>query len=187
MRDGREDRVAQVVDPLALGDVLPDPHHAHRHPALVGDDPARCVDPAHRVVGQHDPVLEVERRRGLAHVFDDCAHPVAIGWVNGVEIALVRQGDQLRLEAPEAVELVRPRDPVRADVPLPAAEVRDLLGLRQARIGRCELTLSSAALCEHGAQDEQADGDARGQAPRGSGRSRSRSRVPPARCPERHR
>ncbi len=52
--------------------------------------------------------------------------PLAILEVNAREERLERDLARLRLEPVDAVELVRPEDAVRAHVPLPAADVRDL-------------------------------------------------------------
>ena len=76
-------------------------------------------------------------------------------------VRLVVDLDRLGLEPVEAVELVRPGDSVRSDVPLPAPDVGELLRLREACVRPLEPPLGLSALGEDGAEDEEADGNTR--------------------------
>ena len=130
VRDGREDRVAQLIDSVLLGHVLARAEHAGRL-AVIEDDVAATVQPAEAAVGEGGAVVEVEGAAARQRVRDGRADPLAIVGVHPAEDRVVRQLHRPGLEAVEAMKLVRPMDAVGGDAP-PAAEMRDLLCLGEA-------------------------------------------------------
>ena len=155
VRDGREDRVAQLIDSVLLGHVLARAEHAGRLAAVVEDDVAATVQPAEAAVGEGGAVVEVEGATLRQRVRDGRADPLAIVGVHPAEDRVVRQLHRPGLEAVEAIELVRPMNPVGGDAPLPAAEMRDLLCLGEARPRADKPPLSRLPLGQHGAQDQR--------------------------------
>jgi hypothetical protein len=102
VRDGREDGVAQCVDPLSLGDVLGGADHPDGSAALVRDHAAAARDPAHASVGERDPVLEGERRGVRERTCDRFLDQRAVAGVDRSEIRLVRHVGCSRVPCPEA-------------------------------------------------------------------------------------
>jgi hypothetical protein len=94
--------------------------------------------------------------------------------MNALEIAVEVRLDR-RIQSEHTIDLVRPHDPVRADVPPPAAHVADALRLGQHRLtaGECRARLLGAAHqndCTHG------DGEAHGK-DRRAARNRQRQGI----------
>ncbi len=160
MRDGGEDRVAQLVDSLALGDVLGCPEHPRGGAVLVDDHLPAAVDPADRPVGKLHPVVEVKRLPFRERLLDGRLRELTVVWMDGVEVPLVGELSGLRIEPPESIELFRPGDAIRGNVPFPTADLSDFLGLGQAAMSSRELALGSASLVQDCAEDQEADGDA---------------------------
>ena len=78
MRDGREDRVAQLIDSVLLGHVLARAEHAGRLAGVIEDDVAATVQPAEAAVGEGGAVVEVEGATLRQRVRDGRADPLAI-------------------------------------------------------------------------------------------------------------
>lgn len=66
--------------------------------------------------------------------------------MDGIEERSVRRLELLGRVSEYAVDLVRPEEPVRADVPVPVAEVRDALRVRETRSYPLERLLGLLAL-----------------------------------------
>src|SRR4029078_8743491 len=75
----------------------------------------------------------------LHGAIDDGLYPRLVVRVDGLQICELAWRHISGGDAPNLVELVRPGDLVGGDVPLPAAEVREGLGLAQLRRGLSQL------------------------------------------------
>ncbi len=90
-------------------------------------DLAHALQVPHRAVGAHDPLRVGEAPAPLEGGLDLALDARAIVGVHAGEEALEGDLARLRLEPVDAVELVRPGHGAGREVPLPAADVRDLL------------------------------------------------------------
>ena len=90
---------------------------------------------------------------------DGLADEVPIVGMDALDVRLEGHVLRLRLETEHPKELVRPADLVLGDVPVPAADVGDLLRLVEAGNGFGDLLDGAHALLQNGTQDQQADGD----------------------------
>ena len=156
--DRGEDVLPDLLDALALGDVLGRPDHAHRMAGAVED---------HAAAALHDPLASVPEDGTVRHLEgvpflerhrDGRAHAVSVARMDPGEVGLVVQLAALGLEVVDPVELVRPRDAVAGDVPLPAADVGEGLRLGEPHRGLAERLGGGVALRDRGAEREQADG-----------------------------
>ena len=96
---------------------------------VVEHDLAARVDHPRLLVGPDDPVVQ-RPAAALGHGrLDDPGHAGAVVLVDLVEVAAVGAGQAVRPHPVDPVELVGPHDVVGGQVPLPAAEPGDLLGL----------------------------------------------------------
>ena len=138
MRDRCEDALAQNLGRSALGHVLHRPDHAHHAIVVVDDHAAASDDPALAPVVAHDPVRQLERRPLLDRALDAGPHELAVLRVHTLEERLVCQPARRR-HAVDVEELLRPADSIRGHLPLPTADVRQLLGLGEARRGALQL------------------------------------------------
>jgi hypothetical protein len=126
VRDGAEDRVAELVEPLPIGDVLCCPEHSGRPPARVENNPSAAVEPSHVPVRGSGTVITGKRPRVDECLLDGAAHSVSVVRVDRVEERFVGHRGAVR-DPVQTVELGRPCNSVGVDVPRPAADVRDLL------------------------------------------------------------
>ena len=120
------------------------------HAASALHDPLASV-PEHGTVRHLEGVPLLERHR------DGRAHSVPVARMDTGEVGLVVQLTALGLKVVDSVELVRPRDAVAADVPLPAADVGEGLRLGEPHSGLAERLGGGVALRDRGAEREQAD------------------------------
>ena len=119
----------RVLDAPALRDVLGRAAHDRRAALVVEHDLAARVDHPRLLVGPDDPVVQ-RPAAALGHGrLDDPGHAGAVVLVDLVEVAAVGAGQAVRPHPVDPVELVGPHDVVGGQVPLPAAEPGDLLGL----------------------------------------------------------
>jgi hypothetical protein len=96
---------------------------------VVRDDLAAGVDHPQLAVGAGDPVVEAPGAPLGHRRLDHAGDAGAVVGVDLVEIAAVRAAEAVGRHAVDAVQLVGPRHAVAGDVPLPAAQVGDLLRL----------------------------------------------------------
>src|SRR5205085_2186399 len=130
----------------AVRDVVADAQHPPRAALVVERDAAAGVQQAHRAVGAHDALVEPERAAFAQGGPDDLRHTVAILGMHAHEIALVA-GRVLRgRDAVDPVELVAPDQVAAADVPVPAAQLGDALGVGQPRLAGPQLRLGLATV-----------------------------------------
>src|SRR6187397_2510591 len=101
------------------------------HAASALHDPLASV-PEHGTVRHLEGVPLLERHR------DGRAHSVPVARMDTGEVGLVVQLTALGLKVVDSVELVRPRDAVAGDVPLPAADVGEGLRLGEPHSGLAE-------------------------------------------------
>ncbi len=134
--DGGRQPGPLVLGVDALGDVQARSDQADRRTARVSDDLGRLVDDADGPVGPHDPILGFERRLGGQP--DGCrGGEVPIVGVDEAEEGVEGSGERSRRDAHDPARLVAPPQLAGDEVPLPAADVRDPLGLfEMARVGR---------------------------------------------------
>jgi hypothetical protein len=90
MRDGREDRVAQRVELLALGDVLGRADHPQRPAVGVRDHAPTGQRPPHTSFGEDDSVVKEERLSFFAGPIDGVPGEVPILRVHPLEVGLER-------------------------------------------------------------------------------------------------
>ena len=104
----------------------------------VADRLALFVHEPHGTVGSDDPVVEGM----LTAVADRCPlgriHPGLVVGVDACEERVGRPGDRARLDAKDPVQLVRPLRQSRHEVPFPAPDVGDPLGLGQVALAPAE-------------------------------------------------
>ena len=156
--DRGEDVLPDLLDALALGDVLRRPDHAHRVAGAVEDHAAAALHDPLASVPEDGTVRHLEGAPVLERHRDGRAHAVAVAGMDPGEVGLVVQLAALGLEVVDPVELVRPRDAVAGDVPLPAADVGEGLRLGEPHRGLAERLGGGVALRDRGAEREQADG-----------------------------
>ena len=132
---------------LALSDVLRRAEHPKRRARLVSHDPPAAGDPAHRAVRQRYPVLDGERGPVGVRLPDGPRDDSSIVRMDRGKVRLIVDLPRSRLAPPQAIHLVRPDDPVRGHVPLPAADVRERLSLREPRL--LKPALADVAVDDH--------------------------------------
>jgi hypothetical protein len=93
---------------------------------------------AHGAIGPDDAVLDRLELAAVAQVLDDADDAVAIVRMRVLDHVLRRWRDRARLEAEDAEHAVRPARLALGRRPLPAADLRQLLGGLQERLpARC--------------------------------------------------
>ena len=98
-------------------------------PSAVADDLGGLVDDAHGAVRPDDPVLGVDRRLGCQLRGRRRRGQVPIVRVDEAQEGVQRSGERPGLDAHDPAGLVGPPQVAGRDVPLPAADVGDPLGL----------------------------------------------------------
>ena len=122
-------RLAQLILEVApVRDVLHGADHADGAAVGVVNDVGELVDPAHRPVGAHDPVLDVVALARFPRRAARRAHDVALVGVNELVERRRGAGELPRRQAEDALRLVRPAEMIRSvELGHPAADVGDLL------------------------------------------------------------
>jgi len=156
--DRGEDVLPDLLDALALGDVLGRPDHSHRVAGAVEDHAATTLHDPLASVPEDGTVCHLEGVPFLERHGDGRAYPISVARMDSGKVGLVVQLAALGLEVVDPVELVRPRDAVAGDVPLPAADVGEGLRLGEPDRGLAERLGGLVPLGDRGAEREQADG-----------------------------
>ncbi|MNX76834.1 hypothetical protein D3C86_1083520 [compost metagenome] len=118
-----------VFEPLALGDVLDEAVHAKGMPREIPEDLALRVHGPDAVWRLGEPELQVVARLPLQGRTHRRFDPVAVVRVDALQEVLERGGPACGVLARDEVVPLAPGDAPRLDFPLPAAELRDALGL----------------------------------------------------------
>jgi hypothetical protein len=139
-------RQHRLLGQLAIGDVLADADQADQLAAVVEHRVRPGVQVADRPVRAKDPLVVRVRDVLVEDPVGRVDHPLAIVGVDQREVALVARFVDLRRQAVDPEQLLRPAGVRLADVPLPGAEVRDplrvdhqLLAAPQPRLGPLQL------------------------------------------------
>ena len=133
-RRQRGDRVFELLRrPPAIGHVPAAPDQARRL-AAVGDHLAARVQHAHLAVGTADAVVVDEGRDVLDRLPDHRLGVLDILRIDARQKAFVARDEVGAVDGVDVEQLVGPVDVIVRDVPLPAADVRDALGLGQPRL-----------------------------------------------------
>ena len=127
---GRLDQEAEallVALPLELGfapggDVAGDAQHPHRHPVGVPVHLAHGKQPVHRAIGPHHTQLGLVAAALFDGSRDRLADELTIVGVHPDEERLERALELVGREAEQALDVLRPHQLVRGDVPVPDAD-----------------------------------------------------------------
>ena len=92
-----------------------------------------------RSVASDDPVLQLERSAVFDGLPDRAVHAVSVLRVYESQECFVAGSKGVLLDPEDPVQLVRPRNAICLDVPLPASDTRDPL-----RVGELELSLAKS-------------------------------------------
>ena len=133
VRCGLDQLAELLLGPPLLGDVLHGAEDPQRLAAVVGRDLAAAVQDADDAVGPDDAVLEGERRVIFERPVQRAVDRVPVLRVDVAQQSLVARGKSTGGQAVDAIQLIGPGDLVGRDVPLPAADVRDVLRFSEQR------------------------------------------------------
>ena len=133
----------------AIGHVMGGAHDAHGPSVVVHDHGPLRVNPAHLAVGSQDPVVEVEPLSVLERLCEGEAGALAIVRVNHRQHRLVVAGKGLALDARDPPRLIGEHHLARDEIPLPAADLSDALGLRKLKALSMELVFHAPAADRH--------------------------------------
>src|ERR1700733_2071577 len=114
---------------LALSDVLGGTEHFIRSPRCISFHSTQTLDSPHFAGGPNDPMFRVRvhsATNGLLSCPENLLSIVRMDYfANHCDI----NGTFLRSQPVDAIEFVRPNYPIRIEVPIIVAHVRDALGL----------------------------------------------------------
>ncbi len=134
LRDGEmgRDRALRAV---SVGDVLDGADDSPRPPVGFLDDGLAGSNMTHHPAGAHDPIFERPNPAGSLGL-DLSLDTLPVMGMHLLEHVIRGGRDPSRFEAEDAVEVVRPQQPARVEVPIPAAGLRHLLTAFEQRLER---------------------------------------------------
>ncbi len=106
-------------------------HQLSRLTVFVGNDFPHIVLDTDFMVGQDDPVGDVERTLVLYRFSDGMVHFGTVLWVYDVEHGFFRELVQFRIQPPDPVEVFSPQEAPGFKIVFPASGIGDLLALFQ--------------------------------------------------------
>ena len=112
-------------------DILDGTDHAHRPAGFIEGDLGLFVHDALGAVGPHDAVIHAVRLFFLQGSVDRVLDGLTVVRMHRLKERLIGRGELLRREPEDAVDFIGPAQFVGGDVPVPAAEMRDALGVCQ--------------------------------------------------------
>ena len=140
-----------------LGNVLDGSADPRRGAVLDEGDLGFLVDDADLAVGADNPMIAAERLAAGDPLLDCDAQPRAVAGVNRRVIIFQRQLEGLGILPEDAKNLVRPVELAVPDIPFPAADMGDALGVGQARLAAAQPLFRLLAFRDVQHRTEQCD------------------------------
>ena len=126
---------------LARGDVLPRAEHPEGMTGFIDHHRPTRLQYPHRPIRTDDTVLTGIGLVLSIRPFDQGGKALPILGMDELKDRLIRGSKLLPIHTPDPKQFIRPRHGICGDVPLPAAQLREMLGLRQLRLALLEIFL----------------------------------------------